>query len=116
MFRSVAALGVIVVDEINASMKNNGFEILQFSLCEGWINNLYDSNDNPYVFSTVEEAITELQEEFDDWQNEIETGEREEEDDYDISTFQIACNKTGVAYELALVDGNVAVIHGTSTN
>ena len=98
-------------------MNNNGFEILQFSLCEGWINNLYDGNDNPYVFSTVEEAIAELQEEFDDWQSEIKNGDRDEEDGYDISTFQIVSNKTGVAYELDLVAaGKVVVIHRTTNN
>ena len=116
IFRSVAALGVIGVRKIKGSMKNNGFEILQFSLCEGWINNLYDGKDNPYVFSTVEEAIAELQEEFDDWQVEIEDGDREEEDGYDISTFQIVCNETGVAYELDLVAGKVVIIHGTTHN
>jgi hypothetical protein len=56
-------------------MKSSGFEILQFSLCEGWVNNLYDSIENPYVFATLEEAIAELQEEFDDWQAEIEAGD-----------------------------------------
>ena len=95
-------------------MKSSGYEILQFSLCEGWVNNLYDGGDCPYVFSSIEEAVAELQEEFDDWQAEIEAGERDEEDKYDISTFQIICNKTGVAYELDLVAGKVVVIHGTT--
>ncbi|MBI5846549.1 MAG: hypothetical protein HZB31_01095 [Nitrospirae bacterium] len=95
---------------------SSGHEILQYSLCEGWINNLYDDNDCPYVFASLEEAIAELQEEFDDWQAEIATGERDEEDSYDISTFQIACNITGVAYELDLVAGKVVVIHGSTNN
>jgi hypothetical protein len=64
------------------------------------------------VFSSIEESIAELQEEFDDWQAEIEAGDRNEEDGYDISTFQIICNKTGVAYVLDLVAGKVVVIHG----
>ena len=105
---------------MNSSHKNRKLqelcEILQFSLCEGWINNLYDVNDNPYVFSTVEEATAELQEEFDDWQAEIEIGERDEEDGYDILNFQIVCNKTGVAYELDLVAGKVVAIYGTTNN
>ena len=105
---------------MNSTHKNcnllESYEILQFSLCEGWVNNLCDSNDNPYVFSSIEEAIAELQEEFDDWQAEIEAGDRDEEDGYDISTFQIACNITGVAYELDLVAGKVVVIHGSTNN
>jgi hypothetical protein len=57
-----------------------------------------------------------LQEEFDDWQAEIETGERDKEDGYDISIFQIVCKKTCITYELALVKGKVVVIHGTTNN
>ena len=85
---------------------------MQFSLCEGWVNNLYDSNENPYVFATLEEAIAELQEEFDDWQAEIEAGDRDEEDGYDISTFQIICNATEEIYKLDLIDGRVIGFSG----
>lgn len=95
-------------------MRNNGFEILQYSLCEGWVNNLYDGNDNPYVFATLEEAIAELQEEFNEWQAEIEAGERSKGDGYDICTFQIICKATGVVYELDLIEGKVIVSHGFS--
>jgi hypothetical protein len=95
-------------------MKNSGFEILQFSLCEGWVNNLYDGNDNPYVFTTLEEAVADLQEEFNDWQAEIETGERGKDDGYDICTFQIICNATGVMYGLDLIEGKVIVSRGFS--
>ena len=86
-----------------------GYEIMQYSICDGWINNLYDSNDNPYVFSTLEEAIVELQKEFIDWQAEINSGHREEDYGYDISDFQIVCNATGVLYALDLLDGTVIV-------
>lgn len=95
-------------------MKNNKYEILQFSLCEGWVNNLYDGNDNPYVFTTMEEAITELQEEFNDWQAEIDAGERDKDEAYDICTFRIISNETGVIYELDLIDGKVIVSRGFS--
>jgi hypothetical protein len=98
------------------ALRKSGFEILQYSICEGWINNLYDGNSCPYVFTTIEDAIAELQEEFDDWQAEIEVGDRDEGDGYDIATFQIICNKTGAAYELDLVAGKVVVIHGTTNN
>ena len=90
-------------------MAKSGFEILQYSLCEGWINNLYDGNENPYVFASLEEAMAELQDEFDNWQAEIEAGYRDEEDGYDISTFQIVCNATGIIYQLYLIDGRVTV-------
>ena len=94
------------------AMRKSGFEILQYSLCEGWINNLYDGNADPYVFTSIEDAIAELQEEFDDWQAEIEGGDRDEEDGYDISTFQIRCNEYEEIYELDLIDGRVIAFNG----
>jgi hypothetical protein len=92
------------------------FEILQYSVCEGWVNNLYDGNNKPYVFNTLEDAIAELQEEFNDWQAEIEAGERSQAETYDICTFQIIGHTSGVTYELDLVAGKVVVIHGTTNN
>lgn len=80
------------------------------------MNNLFDCNNKPYSFNALEDAVSELQEEFDDWQTEIETGEREEEDGYGISTFQIVCNEISIIYELALVAGKVVLIHGTTNN
>ena len=80
---------------------------MQYSICDGWVNNLYDSNDDPYVFSTLEEAIAELQGEFDDWELEIENRDREEDDGYDICNFQVICNTTGLVYALDFIDGKV---------
>ena len=97
-------------------MANSDFEILQYSLCEGWVNNLYGDNDNPYVFSTLEEAIAELQEEFDDWHDEIETGERNKDDRYDISSFQIIRNATGMRHALDLIEGKVVISQGLYLN
>ena len=82
---------------------------MQYSICDGWINNMYDSNDNPYVFSTLEEAIAELQDEFNDWQSEIENDDRDVDDGYDICNFQIVCNVTGIVYSLDLIEGKVII-------
>lgn len=90
-------------------MINKGFEILQYSICDGWINNLLDGDKKPHVFATLAEALAELQEEFDDWNAEIKAGEREEEDGFDISTFQIRCEETGKMCVLDLIDGKVVV-------
>lgn len=90
-------------------MINKGFEILQYSICDGWINNLLDGEKNPCVFVTLGEAVAELQEEFDDWNAEIRSGERDEEDGFDIATFQIKCGDTGIVYPLDLIDGKVVV-------
>ncbi len=87
---------------------------MQYSICDGWINNLYDSNDSPYVFSSLEDAIAELQEEFDDWQAEVAVGERGEDERYDISSFEILCNTTGVLYALDLNNGKVIIVHAYS--
>ena len=88
-----------------------GYEIVQHSICEGWINNLYDGDGNPYVFSTLEEAIAELQEEFNDWQFEIENGYRDEDDGYDVSDFQILCKVTDMVYALDLIEGQVVIVY-----
>ena len=92
-------------------MSSSGYKILQYSLCEGWINNLYDGNNKPYLFVTIEDAIAELQSEFDDWRTEIELGERSEDEGHDIYSFQIICNATGIIYDLDLVEGKVIVFH-----
>ena len=84
---------------------------MQYSICDGWINNLYDGNDNPYVFSTLEEAIAELQDEFNDWKAEIENSDRGEDDGYDICNFQIVCDATGIVYALDLIEGKVIIDH-----
>jgi hypothetical protein len=55
-----------------------------------------------------------LQDEFNDWQTEIKAGERDKDAGYDICTFQIICNTTGVVYELDLIEGIVVVSHGFS--
>ena len=91
-------------------MIKTGYEILQFSLLEGWVNNLYDSDNMPYVFESLEEAVEELQEEFDTWQAEIECGARSEEEGYDINTFIIIHNTTSVVYDLTWIDGKVKVL------
>lgn len=90
-------------------MKRRGYEILQFSLCEGWVNNLYDGNEQPFVFATIEEALSELQEEFDDWANEIVAGIRGKDEGYDIGEFQILCAETSKVYELGLKGGEVII-------
>lgn len=92
-------------------MTSKGYEILQFSLSDGWINNLYDGDNNPYVFTNLEEAITELQEDFDRWRTEIEVGERGIEEGYDIDTFLIKCNANDAICKLSLVNGKVEIRH-----
>lgn len=94
----------------DARRTRSGYEILQYSHCEGWVNNLYDESTNTIVFDTLEEAVAELQAEYDDWNAEIQTGVRSKEDFYDISTFQIKCIETGIVYALDLVDDKVTII------
>ncbi len=90
-------------------MINKGFEILQYAICDVWVNNLLDGEKNPYVFATPGEAVAELQEEFDDRNSEIKAGERDKEDGFDIATFQIKCVETGITYGLDMIEGKVVV-------
>jgi len=89
---------------------------MQYSICEGWVNNLFDGNDNPCFFATLEDAIAELQEEFNDWYSDIEIGERRKDEGYDICAFRIICSETGVAYELDLLDDKIIVVNGFTHN
>jgi hypothetical protein len=89
-------------------MTNKGFEILQYSICDGWINNLLDGDKKPYVLGTLGEAVAELQEEFDDWNAEIARGDRDSEDGFDIATFQIS-DGTGRIFALDMIEGKVVV-------
>lgn len=82
---------------------------MQYSDCDGWVNNLLDGERHPYVFATLAEAIAELQEEFDDWNAEIQAGDRDKDDGYDICSFQIKCSATGLFYALDLLGGKVVV-------
>ncbi|MEW5906868.1 MAG: hypothetical protein AB1734_08845 [Elusimicrobiota bacterium] len=93
-------------------MRDTGYEILQYSLCDGWVNNLLDGGGKPCVFATLREAVAELQGEFDDWTAEIESGERDADDGYNIGAFQIKCAATGVLHSLDLVERRVALISG----
>lgn len=92
-------------------MPNRGYEILQYSVCDGWVNNLLDREKNPYIFATLAEAVAELQEEFDDWNAEIQAGDRDEDDGYDISTFQIRVTATGAVYALDLKEGMILAVN-----
>lgn len=92
-------------------MLNRGYEILQYSVCDGWVNNLLDGEDKPCVFATLEETIAELQGEFDDWNAEMKSGERDADDGYDIGAFQIKCAATGALHSLDL-EGRRIVLCG----
>jgi len=76
---------------------------MHFSLCEGWTNP-YIEKGKPYVFATLEDALNDLQEDFEDWAAEIAAGERGEDEGYDITEFKIKCNESGKVYDLALND------------
>jgi hypothetical protein len=66
-------------------MPNSDYEILQYSVCDGWVNNLLDGAKNPYIFATLAEAVAKRQEEFNDWNAEIQADDRDKDDGYDIS-------------------------------
>ena len=97
-------------------IRKSGYEILQYSLCEGWVNNLYIDSDTPYVFATLEEAVCDLQDEFDDWQAEVINGLRGEDEDYEIEAFRIIDNNTGIVYELDLIEQQIVIVGGQANN
>lgn len=79
-------------------MKSNrnskySFELLNYVWLEGYCTYILDANDQSYRFHSIEEALLELQEDFDTWASEIRRGERE--DGYEPEEFMIRCTETG---------------------
>src|SRR5210317_694167 len=70
------------------------FEVLHYTLCDGWINagHGYDEFDNPIplTYGSFEEAWDDLVDDFDEWQHQIDTGERPADEGYDSAEFMIA--------------------------
>lgn len=69
-----------------------GFELLNYVWLEGYCAYILDAKDQSYRFDSIEEALSELQEDFDTWASEIRRDERE--DGYEPEEFMIRCIET----------------------
>lgn len=65
------------------------YQVLQYSLCDGWTNN-WTVNDEPMTFASAEEAQAEIDEFLADIQADIDCGDREPDDGYSPDEFMVA--------------------------
>lgn len=74
-------------------MDNTRWEVRQNTFCGGWVNTWSITEDGvskPHTFATREEAQAELNAFLKDIADEIESGERDYDQGYDIDDFYIA--------------------------
>lgn len=64
------------------------YEVQHYTLCQGWINTWLE-DDKPMTFATREDAERELADFLADIDAEIKSGEREADNGYDASEFEI---------------------------
>lgn len=71
----------------------NIYEVHTWTLCEGWVNCWTVTNEKgkeqPDTYPTIEAAQAEIDELFEDIKNEITSGERSPDDDYDREDYRI---------------------------
>ncbi len=71
----------------------NIYEVHTWTLCEGWVNGWTVTNEKgkeqPDTYPTIEAAQAEIDELFEDIKNEITSGERSPDDDYDREDYRI---------------------------
>ncbi|MES1026632.1 hypothetical protein ABN584_27440 [Gloeocapsa sp. BRSZ] len=69
------------------------YEVRQCTVCTGWVNNWLihqeDGSSHPQTFQTIEEAQAEIDEFLADIEAEIQSGDRQSDEGYHISEFQI---------------------------
>jgi hypothetical protein len=87
--------------------KARGFEVLLYTFFDGWTSFAYDENDDSVTFSTVQEALRDLQSAFDIWEAQIKDGERGIGDSYLPSDFAIRSTATNERCGLALDGGQI---------
>jgi len=92
------------------SISHYHFELLHYVWLEGFTNNLLDAFDEPVVFNSIEEALEDLQDDFDTWTEEIRKGEREREEAFDPKEFSVRCVETDAHCELKLANGKLILI------
>ena len=84
------------------------FELLNYVWLEGFRSYIFDEHDKPFLFSSIEEAIEELQDDFDTWAQEIKDGEREY--GFDAEEFMIRCVETNACCNVELLNGKLHLV------
>lgn len=65
------------------------YQVLQYMFFEGWVNTWTDGDGVPETFATYDEALAEIDAFFAEIADQIATGERHPDRDYDRDEFKI---------------------------
>jgi hypothetical protein len=84
------------------------FELLAYIWVDGFCSYVFDEDDKPFLFDSLEEAVAELQDDFDIWAQQIGDGEREY--GFDPEEFMIRCVTTDARCRLELSDGRLRLV------
>ena len=84
------------------------FELLTYIWCDGFRSYVFDEQDKPLVFDSIEEAVAELQEDFDIWARQLRDGKRGY--DFDPSEFRIKCLESNERCDLELFNGKLRLV------
>jgi hypothetical protein len=84
--------------------------ILSFAACEGYESYYLDEFGVPVLYDSVEDALADLQEEFDRWADEVRSGERDPEDGFSEEEFLVSCANTGTNCRVANIHGTIFLV------
>ena len=86
------------------------FELLNYVWLEGFRPYYLDGNGEPLGFSSLEEALAELQDDFDLVAQEIADGDRDADCGFSPEEFKIHCIQTAQEFRVDLVDGVLRIV------
>ena len=84
--------------------------VLSYVFCEGYESYYLNEHGVPIVYDCVEDALADIQSEFDRWAYEIRRGEREPEDCFSEEEFLVSCANTGTNCHIENVHGTIFLI------
>ena len=85
------------------------FELLNYVWLEGFVSYYFDINDKPLRFPSLNEALAELQDDFDIVAQEIADGGREPDCGLSPEEFQIRCVETDARFAIEWMNGRVCI-------
>ncbi|MFY9328687.1 MAG: hypothetical protein WAO76_11825 [Georgfuchsia sp.] len=86
------------------------FMVLSYAFCEGYESYYLNEHGVPVLYDSIEDALADIQSEFDRWADEVRSGEREPEDSFDEEEFLVSCANTGTNCRVANVHGTIFLI------
>lgn len=86
------------------------FEVLSYTWCDGFINSYLDDDESTVIFDCIEEAMEDLQHDFDIWSDQVRSGERAPETVFEDKEFLVRCVNTEMECKVQLVLGTLFLV------